>query len=385
MKPRLNYIADDHPLNRVREAVLSRLIAAQDNLLGREFSDAAALCGRAFSDLKLSVAVPPELKDYPTEVLAETKFNELYQTFLKLLISAGVPDEGAKLQTIAIAHRIHVLRAFSEPDRVLDRIKSKVAEIVQTFPRTAADIERGRNPGDVLDPYILAGTQTLLCGNDFMRAISVTVAHKALMIIEGLLGHLHEDVIGEMRGNIRAPEPRGENQERLSLLDNPFPGADVVQPPLSDTVPVRFHQIKSKTGSAKGGDGKRLGDQLKLLQETYGGEIFYDALIGNTLRGHRSKRGVEQAASTVVVLVGEAAFRELTRSAIGPELLLRIYQTAFRSAATETGYQVETMAAGIVATFEKRSKQEGESFLQVILEDAVGGEPAEQDSRVFNK
>ena len=350
-----------------------------------EFRNAHDLCAKAFHDLRLSLEPPNEMLDRPAFTISDAQFNDLYPLFLQFLVKAGVPDEGARLQAVAIAHRIHLLRAFSEPDRVLKRIEAKVGEVVGTFPRTAADIERGRNPGDVLDPYILAATQTLLCGGDFTQAISATVAHKALMIIEGLLGHLHEDVVGDIRGNVRAPEPRGVNQEQLDFEANPFPGADVLQPPRSASIPVRFHQIKSKTGSAKGGDGKRLGDQLKLLQNTYGGDIFYDALIGNTLRGHRSKRGVEQAAPGVVVLVGEAAFQELTYSRIGPELLLRVYQTAFRSVATETGYQVDAMAAGIFSTFQERAVKQGESFLQVILDDAVGGPIEQQDSRLFNK
>ena len=55
-----------------------------------------------------------------------------------------------------------------------------------------------RNPGDVLKPYILdAGLA--MCAGDFEITVSATVAHKVLMIIEGLLGHLHEDVIRAMR------------------------------------------------------------------------------------------------------------------------------------------------------------------------------------------
>ena len=117
-----------------------------------------------------------------------------------------------------------------------------------------------------------------------------------------------------------APEPRGVDQETLDPATNPFPGADIVQPPLATGRPLRFHQVKSKTGSAKGGDGRRLGLQLRELTRLYGGEAYYDALIGNTLRGHRSMAGVLKAAPEVVVLVGEAAFRALTGSVAGPRL-----------------------------------------------------------------
>ena len=41
--------------------------------------------------------------------------------------------------------------------------------------------------------------------------------------------------------------------------------------------------------------------------------------------------GVLRSEPKAVVLVGQAAFCELTRSTIGPELLLRVYQTALRT------------------------------------------------------
>ena len=66
------------------------------------------------------------------------------------------------------------------------------------------------------------------CEGDFRSAIAATVTHKALMILEGLMGHLHEEVIGRMRGNMKNPEPRADNAEILDFQFNPFPGADVI-------------------------------------------------------------------------------------------------------------------------------------------------------------
>lgn len=125
-----------------------------------------------------------------------------------------------------------------------------------------------------------------------------------------------------------------------------------------------------------------MGSQLKRLQDYYGGEIFYDALIGTTLRGHRSRGGVERAAPSVIVLVGEAAFRELTRSDIGPQLLLRVYQTAFNQVASASGYRVETMTESIVESFAKRAVEHGDTIIETILEAATKADPAEQDSRL---
>lgn len=141
--------------------------------------------------------------------------------------------------------------------------------------------------------------------------------------------------------------------------------------------------MKSKTGSAKGGDGRRLGLQLAELTRLYGGEVFYDAIIGNTLRGHRSMAGVLRAAPSVVVLVGKAAFQELTGSSAGPQLLLRLYQSVFEAAARETGYSLESVVATIFLAFKERAETHGEGFLETVLHDAVNGPSDQQDSRHF--
>jgi hypothetical protein len=383
MSDRILFVSPKNPVHRVNAKIKARLARAQQNAIAREFPSAASLCARVFSDLKLSVAIPRPLKSREVAYLCDLPAQQLYETFLKWFERSGIPETAARVHAFNASQRVYLLRAFDEPDPVMERISNKINEIVKTFPREASDLECGRNAGDVLDPYILAAAQTLLYGGDFGQAISGTVAHKALMIIEGLLGHLHEEIIGEMRGNVRAPEPRGFSQEILDLETNPFPGADIVQPPLGEEEPLKFHQVKSKTGSAKGGDARRLGEQLLRLKQYYGGEIYYDALIGMTLRGHRSMRGVLNVAPDAVILVGESAFRELTRSPIGPQLLLRIYQAAFTSVAQNSGYNVETMGAAIVAAFRERADRIGEGFLEVILKDSTSGASEQQDSRVY--
>jgi hypothetical protein len=333
--------------------------------------------------LKISIAPPQSLADTAASGLGDKPLKELVGLYSEMLRGSGVPEQAVPLQATNLAHRTQLLRAYHDPDKVISETCDKVAEIVWTFPHSADDIRCGRNPGDVLDPYILAAAQVLMWRGDFEQTVSSTVAHKVLMIIEGLLGHLHEDVIGSMRGNVRAPEPRGDDQETLDPLSNPFPGADIVQPPLANGRPLRFHQVKSKTGSAKGGDGRRLGLQLSALTNLYGGEAYYDALIGNTLRGHRSMTGVTKVAPKVVVLVGEAAFRELTGSAAGPQLLLRLYQSSFEVASNQTGYSFAEVVSVIFTAFRERAAELGEGFLEAILHDAISGEATVQDSRHF--
>jgi hypothetical protein len=375
------HLSPAHPLHKLPEPLREKLAAAQRNLIHLEFSNAGAICARVFDELHIRVATPKELAEKPVGVLVDLPFQKLSQLMLGILQRAGVPEASVDSLSKTIAQRIQLLRAFPDPDKTLAAVETKIFGVVESLPKTAADIERGKNPGDVLDPYILAASQHLLFAGDFGPTVGAAVSHKALMMIEGLIGHLHEDVLAEMRGNIRAPEPRGENQEKISLETNPFPGADLVQPPWSEKIPLRFHQIKNKTGSAKGGDGKRLGDQLQRLKDTYGGEIFYDALIGNTLRGHRSRAGVEAAAPSVTVLVGDAAFEELTASRQGPQLLLRVYQSAFQEVARKSGYSVEQISATILEAFRSRADELGEGFLESVLRVATGGPKSAQDSR----
>ena len=381
----LQFVPADSPVHRVNRNVYGALVRAQNSGFQAEFSNASELVQRVLSDLRLEIEIPSEWSARLPESVADLSFTKLVAFYRDLLQLNGLPPDAMANHALNLAQRTHLVRAFADPDAIVAYVIGKVEAILDGFPKSADDIRCGRNPGDVLDPFILAATQTLLYSGDFEKAVAATVAHKALMMIEGLLGHLHEDVIGTMRGNIRAPEPRGTDQETLDLENNPFPGADVVQVPMGANDSISSHQLKSKTGSAKGGDGRRLGLQLKALRKNYGGKVFYHALIGNTLRGHRSKAGVEKAVPSVVVLVGQASFQQLTRTRIGADLLLRVYQAAFTNVQARTGYNVDTMTSGIVATFRARADQQSESFLELLLREATGGTRAEQDSRAFNR
>jgi len=285
-----------------------------------------------------------------------------------------------------LADQVQLCRAFADPSGVTDQVVSWVTEKVTSFPRCADDLRVGSNAGDVLDPFILAANYELLSDQSLSKTIEHTAAHKVLMKIEDLVGHLHENVISLMRGNFRIPEPQGTREngkERLSPDRNPFPGADVGQVPLpSRPDTIRLFQVKSKTGSAKGGDGKRLGEQLVTLQTTYHADTFYVAVVGNTLKGHRSRGAVQKASPKTSVLVGESALNELTQSKVGGELLLRVYQRAFRAAAQSTGYSFSDIVGEMAASFEADAKLGGTDFLSAWLHEAISGNPEDQDSRL---
>ncbi|WEJ98712.1 MAG: hypothetical protein P0Y59_17450 [Candidatus Sphingomonas phytovorans] len=360
------------------------MIRAQQSIISRAFADAAEFCGRVFADLRMAVDVPAELNGQPVEAIANLPIANLQDLFATALARAGTPESGIALSATNLARRAQLLRAFDDPDAVLQWATNKVTTIAADLPKTAREIECGRNPGDVLDPYLLAATQSLLCEGDFRSAIGATVTHKALMILEGLMGHLHEEVIGRMRGNVRNPEPRADNAEILDLQFNPFPGADVIQPPLADGEPLRLHQVKSKTGSMNSSGGKRLAEQMRNLRMAYpGAELYAHSLVGNTLRGHRSMSGMLRAEPALIVTVGDASFRVLTGSDNGAELLLRLYQSAFDLAAAQTGYSVETMTNAIFETFKERAEEAGEGWLESVLHQSTRGAAENMDSRTY--
>jgi hypothetical protein len=286
-----------------------------------------------------------------------------------------------------LADQVQLCRAFEDPAKVVASVSNQVAATIGDFPSTAADLKVGSNPADVLDPYIMAANFELLSSQDLARTVETSLSHKVLMKIEDLVGNLHQKVLGEMRGNFRVPEPQGGrsgNKDIIHPAINPFPGADIGQVPTPQAPrSLRLFQVKNKTGSAKGGDGPRLGIQLKRLEQTYGAETFYVAIVGTTLKGHRSMGAVLRESPNTVVLVGEAALAELTRSSSGPELLLRTYARGFRAAAAEQGYDFTTVATQITGSVQEEADEVGGSVLEAWLREAVGGERAAQDSRLY--
>lgn len=285
-----------------------------------------------------------------------------------------------------LADQIQLCRAFENPGAVTKYIESSLATAIVKFPSSADDLKVGHNPGDVLDPFILAANYELLSQRSVRKTIESSASHKVLMKVEDLVGNLHQNVIGMMRGNFRVPEPQGTSAKGKENLDgklNPFPGADVGQVPVPDRPDIiRLFQVKSKTGSAKGGDGKRLGEQLHLLENVYRADTFYVSIVGNTLRGHRSRGAVQRESSNTAVLVGESALDALTQSKVGGELLLRTYQRSFQRAAQTTGYDFDEIVASMCEIFEQEARDAGEDFLTAWLHEAIGGEQREQDSRL---
>ena len=186
--PKLEFLPERSAVQRVNPEIRAGLLDAQHVSITRVFSSAAQFCTRILDDLNIKIGLPDSLISHPATDIADLSFTELRDFWMKLVLAAGTPKFGADIHAFNLAQRSQLVRAFDNPEAVLDWVTAKVVEIIGDLPRTARDIEIGRNPGDVLDPYILAANQALLYQNDFRQAIGATVAHKALMILEETLG-----------------------------------------------------------------------------------------------------------------------------------------------------------------------------------------------------
>jgi hypothetical protein len=364
-------------LSGIQPTLLNRISEAEEEMQWVRSASADDLLDDARSTLRIERFYSP-FRAMTAIELGNLRHRELVEELVPLF------DPGTEIAT-DLADQIQLQRAFADPTTVTLLIADLVKAAVEKFPAKAEDLKVGHNPGDVLDPFILAANFELLSEGNLQRTIETSVSHKVLMKIEDLVGNLHQTTIGFMRGNFRVPEPQGsrkEGKEMLHPTKNPFPGADVGQVPAGDKPErLRLFQVKSKTGSAKGGDGVRLGRQLQLLRETYDADTFFVAVVGNTLRGHRSRGAVERESPGTAVLVGAAALNELTQSSVGGELLLRTYQRAFRQASRETGYSFAEVVASICEAFERDAETDGEGFLEAWLHRAIDGPINEQDSR----
>jgi hypothetical protein len=356
-----------------------RIRRAQAELTWLENASAVQLLGVAADRLRVSQVVLELVSDNESALdLGNRPHQELVELF-----DAFFPDGTTLAEDLA--DEVQLCRAFGDPTVVLELIKTRVSAAVSKFPRAADDIKVGDNKGDVLDPFILAANFEILSGQSLPQTIESTISHKILMKIEDLVGNMHEVVLGAMRGNFKVPEPGrtpGGSKDAIQPAFNPFPGADIGQVPVPSTPDaIRLFQCKNKTGSAKGGDGARLGQQLRRLGETYGAETFYAAIVGNTLVGHRSKGAVLRESPKTAVLVGEAALAELTRSDSGAELLLRTYRRAFRAVGQEASYDFQATVAATVSAFEAMAEDGGGDLVDAWLHQAMGGDRSAQDSR----
>jgi hypothetical protein len=276
------------------------------------------------------------------------------------------------------------LLVFEDLDEVSEIIRAKLSEVVERFPRTLAQLEFGDGGRDILDPFIVAFGLHLLATDTVKTLLKYLVAHKCLMKLEDLIGHMHEDVLGRAAGKTRVREPEGiygtggtRNKEVWDAKKNPYPGAD------SRLQEKEFYQIKNKTGSAKGSDGEKLGRQFQQLGDKYpGSDRYYVSVIGKTLAGHRSMGAFLRTDPGAQVLVGLAAFQQLGGHRDTPSIVLDLVLEQFEAVKSGFNYELDAVADSMY--LEWQAKYGSGDTVHAMLRDVISAEdPRKQQSRSY--
>jgi hypothetical protein len=278
------------------------------------------------------------------------------------------------------------LRITAERHLVFENVgtvREKVVEDVikpkfEDLPRDIDDIVVGNNPGDVIDPFLVALNQQLLTNDgDTEELVRNILVHKCLMKFEDLMGHLHEHTLGRAGGCEWIPEPSGDNKYEYDPVENPYLGADARRDE------GEFFEIKNKTGSEKGSGGEKIGKQMAKLGEVYdGASRHYTSVIGQTLKGHRSKGAAERADPELEVLVGLTTIQAIGRHRNTPRVLLEFYLELFEEAAEESDFAIDDVVETVTEQWEERYGEEDP--LSGILYWSIVGDPRQQTNESYD-
>ena len=282
-------------------------------------------------------------------------------------------------------YRAHLQRMLLWED--LDAVRAAMTplfdRVIAGLPRSLADLEQGRGR-DPLDPFIVAFAAPLLGSGSQTELLRALLVHKCMMKLEDLIGNLHQEALGRAAGLERVPEPVGvplpdgkRDKESWHETLNPYPGVDVRRGT------EEFYQLKNKTGSAKGGDGARLGRQLRELAARYpDSQRYYASFIGRTLSGHRSMGAVRAADPDAEVLVGLATFQQLGLHRDTADIVMELYLEEFDAALKRNHYDVEAILETV--THEWSAKHPGENPALAMLRDTITPvHPDDQSSRTY--
>ena len=301
---------------------------------------------------------------------------------LKAALAPNIKGNHGKVEALdRLVANVKRLLVFEDLDTVSGIIRTKLREVVQAFPRSLKQLEEGDDGRDVLDPFIVALGLRLMRDGSIEGLLRDLVAHKCLMKLEDLIGHMHEEVLGRAAGKERVAEPEGvvgadgkKNKEAWDRVKNPYPGAD------ARLGEVEFYQIKNKTGSAKGSDGEKLGRQFRLLGEHYPkSKRFYVSMIGKTLAGHRSMGAFLRTDPEAVVLVGLAAFQQLGGHRDTPSIVLDLVLEEFESVRSELHYDLDAVAKQMTAEWNKKHGT-GDPAHRLLRDMITNEDPADQQS-----
>jgi hypothetical protein len=298
----------------------------------------------------------------------------------------AIPDVARPATEAAFLVEIKRLMIFADGDGVKEAIRPYFKRLIDSLPRTLDELEVSGGGRDVLDPFIVAFDQLLLSRNSLPNLLNNLLAHKCLMKLEDLIGHLHQEVLGRARGNDRISEPDGakgedgkRNKELWHEVLNPYPGADVRHGQ------SEFYQIKNKTGSAKGSDGEKLGRQFQILSEKYpDSQGFYVSMVGKTLAGHRSMGAFLRTAPNSEVLVGLTAFQQLGGHRDTPNVLLDLYVEVFKEVCDELDFDFVEISAKMAEQW-KTKHGEGDPARRLLFDTITPLRPEDQSSQTYGR
>lgn len=289
---------------------------------------------------------------------------------------AVVPTTPAILNELRITVERHLV--FEDVSDVREKVVNDIIEPkFEDLPRDIDDIVVGSNPGDVIDPFLVALNKQLLTDGGTKPLVRNIIVHKCLMKFEDLMGHLHEHTLGRAGGCEWIPEPSGDQKYEYDSVENPYLGADARRDE------SEFFEIKNKTGSEKGSGGEKIGTQMKKLGDVYeGSERYYTSVIGQTLKGHRSKGAAERADPELEVLVGLTTIQKIGLHKNTPRVLLEFYLELFTEAAEKSDFDIENVVEHVTEQWEERYGEEDP--LEGILYWSIVGDPRQQTNETYD-
>lgn len=264
----------------------------------------------------------------------------------------------------------------------VEQVRKKVVDDIiepkfEDLPRDIDDIVVGSNPGDVIDPFLVALNKQLLTEGGTKELVRNIIVHKCLMKFEDLMGHLHEHTLGRAGGCKWIPEPSGDKKYEYDPVENPYLGADARRDE------SEFFEIKNKTGSEKGSGGRKIGEQMQKLGEVYdGSERYYTSVIGQTLKGHRSKGAAEREDPELEVLVGLTTIQKIGLHKNTPRVLLEFYLELFTEAAEKSDFDIDSVVERVTGQWEERYGEEDP--LEGILYWSIVGDPRQQTNETYD-
>ncbi|MGM0387898.1 MAG: hypothetical protein ACQEP0_05130 [Natrinema limicola] len=327
-----------------------------------------------YADIDLESADIDQLaSDYPGfGSLFKATGKELEDTFAK----AVDPNQQEVLTELRITVERHLV--FENVQQVRQKVVNDIIEPkFEDLPRDIDDIVVGSNPGDVIDPFLVALNQQLLTSGETEELVRNIITHKCLMKFEDLMGHLHEHTLGRAGGCEWIPEPSGDKKYEYDPVENPYLGADARREE------SEFFEIKNKTGSEKGSGGEKIGKQMKKLGEVYdGSERYYTSVIGQTLKGHRSKGAAEREDPELEVLVGLTTIQKIGLHKNTPRVLLEFYLELFSEAAEKSDFDIDDVVEHVTEQWKKRYG--ADDPLEGILYWSIVGDPRQQTNETYD-